>query len=223
MNSSAALWSGSHLIPANQYHSSVLYRFRQFLRVLCCSLLASCASSPSTETDIPGNYEADLSALQDWNLRGRLNIRSESRSDTININWLQEREQFDISLSGTLGLGAVRLSGTPGDVLFEKNGDDPVRANSLEAVTTAMLGYAFPASELLYWVRGIPSPVRPSSVNRDENGLISTLIQEDASGLEWSLAIDRYTVVEGLPVPGRIRLEQPPFRLTLLINQWELP
>jgi len=161
--------------------------------------------------------------LEEWNLRGRLNIRSDNQSDTININWLQQAETYDINLSGTLGLGAVRLSGGPGGVLIEKSGNEPVRASSLEAITAEMLGYAFPASELLYWVRGIPAPGRQARVERNTEGLIDSLVQDDASGLEWTLEYDRFELVEGHPVPGRIRLEQSPFRLTLLINNWELP
>ena len=175
------------------------------------------------DTTYDDNYQQSLGLLEEWNLRGRLNIRNNNQSDTININWLQQGDAYDINLSGTLGLGAVRLSGSPSGVLIEKSGNEPVMATSLEAITAEMLGYAFPASELLYWVRGIPAPGRQARVERNAEGLIGSLVQADGRGLEWKLEYDRFELVDDHPVPGRIRLEQSPYRLTLLINNWELP
>jgi outer membrane lipoprotein LolB len=120
-------------------------------------------------------------------LRGRLNIRSNTGSETININWQQTQTDYAINLSGTLGLGAVQITGGAEGIIVEKAGEAPLRAQSLEAVTTEMLGYAFPASELLYWIRGMPKPDREVRTQRNPQGLTSTLSQQDANGQNWEL------------------------------------
>ena len=167
-------------------------------------------------------YQRQLLQMDNWSLRGRLNIRSNNNSDTININWLQDSGAFEINLSGTLGLGAVRLSGDAGGVLVEKAGEEPFTAPSLEAIGTGILGYAFPASELLYWIRGLPAPGRNSEVNYNEAGLVATISQPDATGRRWELQYDRFEDIVGRILPGRIRLEQAPYRLTFLVSDWKL-
>lgn len=162
--------------------------------------------------------------MDTWSLRGRLNIRSNDDSETININWMQAPAGYDINLSGTLGLGAVRITGSPGDVvLIEKAGEAPMQAPSLEAIGTDMLGYAFPAGELLYWIRGLPAPGPRADINYNPQGLVATLSQPDSRGRRWELQYDRYQDTNGYLLPGRLRLEQSPYRLTFLISDWETP
>ncbi len=161
--------------------------------------------------------------LDNWSLRGRLNIRNNNGSETININWQQTQTDYDINLSGTLGLGAVHIIGGADGIIIEKAGEAPLRAQDLESITTDMLGYAFPASELLYWIRGVPVPDREVVTKRNTYGLIATLSQQDANGQYWELQYDRFRENESIFLPGRIRLEQTQYRLTFIISRWDIP
>lgn len=158
-----------------------------------------------------------------WTLQGRLNIRNSNDSDTININWQQDGADFEISLSGTLGLGAVRLSGGRAGVLIERAGEAPQTAASLEAVGTDTLGYAFPAEQLLFWIRGLSAPGGRAEITRNPEGLVATLSQPGGDGRRWELQYDRYRDIDGHILPGRIRLEQSPWRLTFVVSDWILP
>ena len=185
-------------------------------------LLSSCTALSPAPTFEDSDYQQKLRTLDTWSLRGRLNIRSGNNSNTININWQQDNVAFEINLSGTLGLGAVRLSGNQQRVLVEKAGEDPVVAGSLSALGSEILGYAFPANELLYWIRGLPAPGRNAEVNYNEAGLVATISQPDTAGRRWELQYDRFEDIAGHILPGRIRLEQAPYRLTFLVSDWEL-
>src|SRR5690606_6948901 len=107
----------------------------------------ACASvPPDPAADLEWQAHRDaLLALDRWQLEGRLNIRGEEGSDTVSLRWEQRPLGFEINMSGRLGLGSVRISGAPGDVLVEKAGEEPVRAASLEELGLSYLGYAFPA------------------------------------------------------------------------------
>ncbi len=190
-------------------------------------LLASCATQPLVLDDPDWlRHEQSVSALQSWALSGRLVVREDGNSDTVNINWQQQGAQFDLRLFGNLGLGAVRLYGEPDRVTVEKSGEDEVTLPNLDAVTQEYFGYAFPTAELLYWVRGLPAPELSGSHTYDENRMLATLRQEDANGAVWNLTFDRYMELEGAAgtyLPGRILAVREGLELRFLINNWVVP
>jgi hypothetical protein len=59
-------------------------------------------------------------------------------------------------------------------------------------------------------------------VNYNEAGMVATISQPDATGRRWELQYDRFEDIAGRILPGRIRLEQAPYRLTFLVSDWKL-
>ena len=201
------------------------------LRLLCllpclALLLGGCAVN--TGVTGPGNagFEAHrvaVLAAGAWRLEGRLNIRQQQQSDTVSIRWQQQGDTFDITLSSTmLGLGTTQVSGGNGEVLVEKAGEAPVTLPDLQALTRDYLAFDFPAANLLYWVRGLPAPGLPAATTFDDNDLLASLTQQDSSGQRWQLTFDRYTAVDALVMPGRIRMSSDSVQLTFLVGEWQL-
>jgi outer membrane lipoprotein LolB len=201
------------------------------LRLLCllpclAFLLGGCATN--TGVTGPGNagFEAHRVAVLgfgDWQLEGRLNIRQQQQSDTVSIRWQQQGDTFEITLSSTmLGLGTTQVSGGNGKVLVEKAGEAPVTLPDLQALTRDYLAFDFPATNLLYWVRGLPAPDLPAATTFDDNDLLASLTQQDSSGQHWQLTFDRYTSVDALVMPGRIRMSNEAVQLTFLVGEWQL-
>jgi outer membrane lipoprotein LolB len=202
-------------------------RFITRVVALCAALLlAACATQPLVIDDPDWQrHEAAVAMLDDWELTGRLVVRQDGNSDTVNINWRQQGDAFDLRLFGSLGLGAVRVSGAADGVTVQKAGEAPVTLPSLAAVTREYFGYEFPTQELLYWVRGLPAP-RAGSNTLDANGMLATLRQNDASRLEWNLMFDRYLELEGaagIYLPGKILAQRDGLELQFLINKWVVP
>lgn len=193
----------------------------------CCLtlLLAACASTPR----VPDNpdwarHQATLAALQHWSLSGRLNVRQQNQSDTVQINWQQQDEGFELRLSSSLlGLGAVYVHGTPTLVTLERSGKDSVTLPGLDALTQEYFGYAFPAAQLLYWIRGLPAPGLPATTTLDPNQHLASLQQRDPEGRDWQLDFDRYQAFDGFWLPGRIRAQHGDLRLTFSIHRWQVP
>jgi outer membrane lipoprotein LolB len=190
-------------------------------------LLVACTSLPDqTATVIPPeswpDHLAAAAAIDVWSLGGRLNIRQGNQSDTVNLNWAQQQDSFDINISGALGLGAVHLQGTPALVTLAKAGEETLVLSSLDDLTRDMLGYDFPADHLLWWVRGLPAPGMPAQPAWNDAGLLATLQQTDASGKAWSLAFDRYDNKTSPALPGRISARQGTLQLTFLVSDWQL-
>ena len=186
-------------------------------------LLAACAGvPPDPAADLAWQaHRGALLALDRWQLDGRLNIRGADGSDTVSLRWDQRPLDFEINLSGRLGLGSVRIAGRDGEVVVEKAGEEPVRAASLEELGASYLGYAFPARQLHYWIRGIDAPGTPARLTLNAEERLATLMQDG-----WTLEYDRYQEAGGLVLPGRIRLDfnqgGESYRLTFLIGEWRV-
>ena len=189
-----------------------------------CLVLCACSTlplAPIGDTNFVANQQA-LEAQRVWALQGRLNLRQGSQSDTVNIRWQQQDENFDIVLRGALGIGNTRVHGGNQGLLLEKSGEKPVSLANLEALTQDYLGFEFPAGYLSHWVRGLPVPEIPAIPSFDDNSRLVALVQEDKLGRRWQLGFDQYKEVGKLILPGRIRLEQPDFKLTFIISDWQL-
>ncbi len=202
-------------------------RLPHFLFIITSLLwLSSCATSGNNEgPDDPNwlQHEQSVLALSNWQLSGRLNVRQQNASDTVSINWQQEDQNFEIRFSGTLGLGAVHVHGSPDEVVVEKAGAETVLLPDLQALTRNYLGYDFPAAQLLFWVRGIPAPGGIISTTLDVSLMMGTLIQADTTGRRWELEYDRYQQVNDVWLPGRIRVKSEDIQLTFLISEWLTP
>lgn len=185
-------------------------------------LLVSCTTS---NTLIDRNWQVHQSLISNtsyWTLQGRLNIRQANNSDTVSINWQQMAQDFEINLSGALGIGATTINGNQNFISLQQGNENPVEATNLGELSRSYLGYEFPAEALLYWIRGIPSPDSPATMELDENQLLASLNQRDAQGNNWQLEYDRYQDSDGLSLPGRIRMSHPDYLLTFIIQSWQI-
>jgi outer membrane lipoprotein LolB len=203
--------------------------------MLLLAVLTSCAS---LDKEYPGianpdfaQHQSAVLAKQHWQLQGRLNVRQNKQSDTVAIRWLQQAEHFDMTLrSVVLGLGTTQMVGSDKGLIINRAGQESVSLPNLQALTRDYLDFEFPASYLLYWVRGLPVPNLPVRTEFDDKNLLSALYQRDQQGRAWALSFDRYSAVAGQPMPGRIRLTSATsaansadnLQLTFLIDEWQL-
>jgi outer membrane lipoprotein LolB len=209
-----------------------MLRWRRYAPWLLLLLLSACstpdyeyvpAPAVSLREAPPGweQHQASVSAIDAWLLRGRLNVRQSTASDTVNLNWEQRARAFDIRLSGALGLGAIVVQGDDAGVKVEQAGEDPVYLRDLSELSQTYLGFEFPAANLFYWVRGLPAPDLPATASWNAEGQLATLEQSDRASRRWRLTFDRYDASQSPALPGRIRLEQADLRLTFLIDGWQ--
>jgi outer membrane lipoprotein LolB len=191
--------------------------------ILLWFTLAACASlepaAPLGSTDFQANQRT-LLAHQDWSLKGRLNVRQNQKSDSVNLSWQQQDQRFDIRLWGMIGLGSTRVYGSNRSVTVEKAGERPLQLPNLEALTKDYLSFEFPAAYLLYWVRALPVPGIAASTEFDANSRLAGLSQRDSKGRVWQLTFERYSQVQDVVLPGRIKLATGDLQLTFLVDEW---
>ena len=171
-------------------------------------LLAACAQRPQQNT-IPENLQAhwnqhqqQVAELSNWDIMGKLGIRTPAQSNSARINWQQQNQHFDIRVTTLLGQGVATLSGSSGDVYLNIAGRGEFTTHNPEALLLQELGWTLPVGVLNYWVRGIPAPQSQANYQLNEQGLLDTLQQAG-----WQLQFSRYQQLESHRLPGKILLQ----------------
>lgn len=202
--------------------------FRERLRrsaamVTACALLLTLAACQSTAPPAGENsswiqLRNALQGLDNWQLRGRVNVRYYDESHTPRIQWQQSQEQYHIRLWGTFNAGNTEIEGQPGLVTLEQDGE-VLTASSPEDLILQQLGYELPVSHLEYWIRGIPAPVSEAQLNFNDLNQLTTLQQDG-----WSVIYSDMRQYERLSLPRRVDVsrEAGDVRLRFVGLDWTL-
>lgn len=154
--------------------------------------------------------------LDSWTLQGKLGVKAPSESGSGTVLWLQQRDYYDIRLSGPLGRGATRIQGDDRGVTLDIAGQPTLTAESAEDLLEQQIGWRLPVENLLWWVRGLPAPDSPSRLQLNPDSRLARLAQAG-----WTVEYSRYQEVEGVQLPQRLQLSGHDMLLTLVITRWE--
>jgi outer membrane lipoprotein LolB len=191
------------------------------------------------------NWETHLSqvsALQHWELKGKLGIRMPDDSSSVWLNWQQQPDQFRLHLTTLLGQTAALIEGDDRSVVLNTLEHENITAPSPELLLERELGWQFPVSRLQFWVKGIPAPSSRTSLTFNPRGLLGSL---DQAG--WTVNYDRYrqyhfTQPDDTPshptqsdrtqsdkthahtawLPGRVRMTHKDLKLTVIVHDWQI-
>lgn len=167
-------------------------------------------------------HQRQVQAINEWQLTGKLGIRTTDESGSASLKWAQQIANYQINLSGPLGQKRMIITGSPDKVRLEQTGEPIQEARTAEALIKKSVGWNLPVAQLAYWVRGLPAPrLRITQLEQNESGLIAQLIQGD-----WSISYSNYRdqTFNGavLPLPGKITATYKDVRLILVIRDWQL-
>ena len=196
---------------------------RCLLLLLTLLFISGCAHRGSlTPPQNIVEHQRQLQAISDWQLTGKLGIRTTGDSGSASVKWVQQLANYQINLSGPLGQKSMIITGTPEKVRLEQTGEPAQEAKTAEALIKRSVGWTLPVAQLAYWVRGVPAPkLRITQLQQNETGLIAQLIQGG-----WSITYSNYRdqTFNGtiLPLPGKVTAEFEDVRLILVIRDWQL-
>ena len=167
-------------------------------------------------------HQRQLQAISDWQLSGKLGIRTAEDSGSASVKWVQQLANYQINLSGPLGQKSMIITGTPDKVRLEQTGEPAQEAKTAEALIKQSAGWTLPVAQLAYWVRGVPAPkLRITHLQQNDSGLLDRLVQGG-----WSISYSNYRdqTFNGtvLPLPGKVTAEYQDVRLVLVIRSWHL-
>jgi outer membrane lipoprotein LolB len=191
--------------------------------------LSGCQSVPKAQSSAAENAadssqlrELKLRELTDFQFSGGLGIWTETESIPARIRWTQSDGDLDLSLSGPLGLGELRLQDKSGLVTLFRGKTVVTSGTSPDDVIQRGLGLTapVPVEELKQWVRGVAGA--GSTIIRDSGNRLSSLRYVDRSGVRWSVRFKRYEMVGELSLPTLITASGGAYSVRLLLKNWKL-
>lgn len=140
-----------------------------------------------------------LEAPDQFSLQGKIGVRTPQQSGSAFFTWVQEEDEFDIELSGILGVGKTQISGKPGEVTLNSAKTGLISAATPEELLERATGWQAPITHLVKWVQAKPA-TRQAQLNKDDSGRIAQ-IQEDGWQVDLSYA-------DGAALPNKLILKQ---------------
>jgi len=168
---------------------------------LLLAMLAGCASLPEQTLEQPH-----------WQLRGKLAVLSPRGSGSGQLDWKMTGNQFEITLRGPLGTGAVRLSGSPAAAQLSRGGE--TLSGSFSQLAAPLFGAAVPIEALQHWADGRPAPAPLAAASQLRYDHRQRLAGFEQAG--WQISLSHYNSATALPAKlvGR-RADE---RFTLLVQ-----
>lgn len=165
-----------------------------------------------TQTTKPVSSATSLSS---WELSGAIAAKNSKKGWTASINWLQQgANHYQIRLFGPLGGGTVIIE-KKGAIISYRDGSKRITSNNASQLLQKQTGTQLPVANLYYWVRGIPAPSAVSATHYDNQ---HHLISFHQAGFE--VDYPAFTMVNGMNLPSKIRLEGQGVLIKLVIKQW---
>lgn len=189
---------------------------------LAAGLIAGCASQPSARpgavsTLAAQRWQIHKSHLQDLNsfsLEARV-AASGSYGVSGDLRWRQRGDHFVVHFSGPFGVGAIDISGTPGDVEIRTR-DQRYHTNDPETFLRRHYGWTLPVTGLRYWVLGVPTPATATAgVAYDDNGRALKLLQDG-----WTIDYDDYQGGGGYALPRHFTMVAGKTEFRIIIDRW---
>jgi len=197
------------------------------LIILTLAVLATgCARQAWQPPEPIDNWEQHRRAaaqLASWQISGKLGVRLPDETASARLRWQQNGDRFRIDLSGPLGQGRMVIRSDGHGVRLTQSGSEPLEATSADELVWQATGWVFPASDLLYWVRGIAAPGGDYRIREHTSEGLLKILEQDG----WTVHFSRYQrsgqLPTDIPLPGQLVAEQQDTRLTLIIHQWKQP
>ena len=209
-------------------YGNVGFRVRLFqvLRVsillLAVSVLSACTQLPkidsSLKTQLWLEHQIAASAIQSWDIKGRIAVKNEKESGTVSLFWNQFLANYEIRFVAPLGQGTYILTGSPTGVVMKAPKDTTIVAEDAEQLLREGLGWDVHLNGLKFWVRGLPEPgIKYSELLLDEQGRLTNMNQ---SG--FNVSVSRYTEQDGISLPEKLTIKSDNIQLKVVIQTWEI-
>ncbi|WP_313034554.1 lipoprotein insertase outer membrane protein LolB [Acinetobacter sp.] len=144
-----------------------MHIFSKFsLSLIATSTLILTGCQQYTQPQAPSSSQIP-EAAKNFDLQGKIGVKSPKQSGSAFFTWVQEQEEFDIELSGILGVGKTQISGQPGNVTLNSAKTGLIQAGTPEELLERATGWQAPITHLVDWVQAKPATTQ-AKISKDE-------------------------------------------------------
>lgn len=208
-------------------HEKICYMFSALksslllLFLICCLFLSACSFiSPKTATNLHylswQQRQKELSAIKSWDIQGSIGITYDGKTDIVSFEWQNTDQNYTIDIHSPLNLASVRIVGNSHHVTLWKSGKQYITAATAEELMQDQLGWSLPISNLIYWIRALPSPSSPIELQAlDEYNHLMQLQQSD-----WTIQYLSFMPVNEVDLPNKMIMQSSQVRCKIAIKKW---
>ena len=181
-------------------------------------LLAGCAGVPEPPT-LPGDWQrrADrLAALDQWNLRGRIAVKTDVDAFNGTLVWTQADDFLSLTFRAPLGVGGFHLVGDRRGLTLQMSNGEEWQLTDPERELQERIGWSVPLDDLRFWILAVPAEGE-SELEYDDAGRLQRLYQDG-----WQVSYSAYKQVQDEWMPHRFVVEAAGIRLRLAVDRWRL-
>ncbi|MDX1498301.1 MAG: lipoprotein insertase outer membrane protein LolB [Woeseiaceae bacterium] len=185
---------------------------------MATALAAGCATRQSALLPELSDWEtrqAVLAHADDWEIAGRIGVRTADDGFNGKLRWRQDGDRFTATVGGPLGIGTVRIAGDGDEVVLTDNDGEQTRLGDVEQDLYFRYGWTIPVASLRYWALGIPDPARPAETEFNAAGQLASLAQGG-----WDVTITHYREGAGAELPFRLSAVNGDTRVRIVIDDW---
>ncbi|MGB9670163.1 MAG: lipoprotein insertase outer membrane protein LolB [Halothiobacillaceae bacterium] len=186
-------------------------------------LLAGCATAPLLEpTTDPQRislwqaHQALLKQVERWRAEGRAAILAQGTGGQVAFDWQREPGQQLLNIHTPLGQHAMQLTQNAQGVVLTDHDGTVYQGSNSEAMLRETLGWSVPFDAMHAWLLGLPAS-QSDAYSLDELGRLKRM---HSNG--WRIDYQRYTLVNGIPLPSRMELTHADLTLRLVVDRWHL-
>lgn len=165
--------------------------------------------------------EARLERLDDYRFSGGIGFWTQTQSQSGRVDWDQAKDNFQLKLTGPLGVGEILLQEKGGSATLWRGSDIVASGAAADDVVNRSLGQDMPVPlrQLKYWVLGLPGDA--STILRDAAGKLQSIRYMSNAGNDWEVRFKKYITVEQLSVPALITASDGSFSVRLVLKKWQ--
>ena len=194
-------------------------RLASLLAAIC--LVAGCTTTQIAELPDLSDWQTRRDVLGDlpnWELVGRIGIRTPEDASSGSLSWRQRDAAFVAEIDGPLGIGGLVMRGDARAVTLSGSRIDTVTVADPERELLRQAGVRVPVGGLRYWLLGIPLPGVPADIVFGGDGLPLRIVQAG-----WAIDYTEYRRWALNALPRRIRAESGDTRITVIVRDWRIP
>lgn len=143
------------------------------------------------------NTPPQIETAQNFQLEGKIGVKTPKQSGSAFYTWQQNNENFDIQLTGILGIGKTVIQGKSGEVTLNSSKTGEITAETPEELLERATGWIAPITHIIDWVQAKPATtaaiVQKDSQQRpikiEEDGWTVDLSYNDAANLPNKLIL----------------------------------